>query len=163
MDFGGTFQFPIDFDYITDTITGNEKEKTSATSYTWTPLPVTKIGSVGEGTETSFPLPEGIVPSSAKEILVFVVVEAGPVGEVPERGCVLRVFTEEGGRKKGDTDKEKQLPYTKYIYVRSQKMTTFSTSHNLWLPLTTDRRVAVEMQQGRPTVLNCDLYLIGYR
>lgn len=159
-DFGAAFEFPVSMDDIREAVAGKGGDSASGCHSTWTPLPMRKLESTSDGAKNIFPLPHGVLPSSATEILVFAIIEVNPVGDGKEEELVFTVSTREGRQESGD---KAMPPYAMHGHVWSHKTMISRSSHNFWLPLTTERYVTVETLQGGPLKLNCTLYLTGYR
>lgn len=167
-DFGAAFEFPLSMDDIREVVTG--KDSTSRCQSTWTPLPMQKLDSTSDGAKHFFPLPPGVLPSSATEVLVFVILEVDPVGDAKEEELVFTVSTRDSRQQSGGKDSggkesgaKTVLPYAMHVHLWSHKTIVSRSSHNFWLPLTTERYVIVEPLHGGPVKPNCTLYLTGYR
>lgn len=159
-DFGAAFEFPISLDDIREAITGKGSDSANRGHSTWTPVPMRKLEPISEGAKNFFTIPHGVLPSHATDILVFVIIEVDPVGDGKEEELLFVVSTREGKQKSED---KTVLPYAMYVHMWSHKTMRSSSSHNLWLPLTTERYVTVETLHGGQLKLTCTLYLTGYR
>ena len=118
----------------------------------WTSVPITRFGSSNlQHTGTlAYDIPS-MIPSSAKEVLVFVFAQAGNSG--PNQGHNIKIYTEQN-----------QKQYEKYIYLRSYGQSAWNTnSDNLWFPMTSGRQVFVESTLAHTGSIGVYLNAIGYR
>jgi hypothetical protein len=101
----------------------------------------------------SFFIP-GIIPSTASEVLVYAVVNAG----WNDRSSTinLKFFTQIGG-----------IKYEKYLPLVAYRQSALNTnSDNMWFPMPPDRRVFLyappAYESGNHSV-SATIYVIGYR
>lgn len=120
---------------------------------TWTSVPMTQIGTInfGQIATQSFVIPS-VIPSSAKEVLVYVYVHEGwshPRDQITH----LKIYTEEGSSK-----------YIKYTSIHAYNGDSWAyNSENMWFPMTSNRRVYVEMPKVTTGNVGGYIYVIGYR
>ena len=121
---------------------------------TWTSVPMTSIGSseLHHTGTLAYDIP-AVIPSSAKEVLVLATVHAGNAGP---NDCIhyIKIYTQYNqGRR-----------YEKYIVVKSYKQEAWSTnSDNLWLPVTADRKIFVELNKAHTGNIDFTLHATGHR
>ena len=119
----------------------------------WTSIPKTSIGSSSfrsTGT-TSFVLPAA-VPNDAKEVLLYVIVNVGSSGPRDARSDI-KLYTEEGANK-----------YEQYIGIHTYGQSAWSTnSDNLWFPMTSNRRVYMQVPRTHSGNVDIQIYVVGYR
>ena len=122
---------------------------------TWNSLAMIQIASTSSirysGT-LSYNLPSE-VPSTAKEVLLFVNFEHGYSG--PDRTTYFKIYTQED-----------DSHYEKYASLHTYSQSAWNTnSENMWLPVTSNRRVYVAKQGNTNLTRNLHfyMYVIGYR
>ena len=93
-----------------------------------------------------------VIPSSAKEVLIFANVEVGNSGPSSQQHYI-KIYTQQGSQQ-----------FEKYIFVVTYPQNARSTnSDNLWFPMTTGRQVFVELGHAHTGHINLYLFAIGYR
>ena len=120
----------------------------------WTSVPMTNIGSseLQHAGTLAYDIP-AVIPNSAREILVLATVHAGNAGP-NDRIHYIKIYTH--------CDLNQR--YEKYIAVKSYNQDAWSTnSDNLWFPITSDRKIFVELNAGHTGHMNFTLHAIGYR
>ena len=116
---------------------------------TWTQIETTHLGcSTLQSTgTTTFNLPSSI-PNGAKEFLVYVQVRVGTSGPRDKRSN-LKIYTEEGNKK-----------YGQYIGVHAYDQ---DASDNMWFPLTSNRKIYLEVPNVHSRQVKLHISAIGYR
>ena len=120
--------------------------------YNWTSVTKTLIGSstLQHAGTISFTIPS-IIPSSAREVLVYVALRDGSVARGPQND--IKIFTQLGTTR-----------YEKYIYLHSWDTSGHDTnSNNLWFPMPTNRRIYLTLPQAHSLWVYARLLAIGYR
>ena len=99
----------------------------------------------------SYGLPN-TVPSTAKEVLLFVVLQAG-YSYPHDQKIFIKVYTENNGKR-----------FEQYIFaITYRRNNDWSySSDNMWFPMTTNRRVYVESPRALSGVAML-VHVIGYR
>lgn len=134
----------------THTLTVGEKS-TSVAPY-WTSIPITLIQKfeLSYAETHTLEIPYSI-PDSAKEVLVYAVINAGASG--PDWRTNIRIYTQEGYNR-----------YEKYLAVHSYPQSAWSTnSDNMWFPITSERKLYVCVPTGDEGNVDIEVYVIGYR
>ena len=128
-----------------------------ASAVNWTSIPMSVIGKhelTVTGTLSNTMPPE--IPSNAKEVLIFCVVQVAstqPSGH-PQ---YIKIYTREnfGG---------KYMQYEKYMYALPYPQNAVVTnSDNFWLPMTTNRLLFIQLTTVFRGNAGVNLYAIGYR
>ena len=116
---------------------------------TWTQIKTTHLGcSTLQSTgTTTFNLPSSI-PNGAKEFLAYVQVRVGTSGPRDKRSN-LKIYTEEGNKK-----------YGQYIRVHAYDQ---DASDNMWFPLTSNRKIYLEVPNVHSRQVKLHISAIGYR
>ena len=116
---------------------------------TWTQIKTTHLGcSTLQSTgTTTFNLPSSI-PNGAKEFLAYVQVRVGTSGPRDKRSN-LKIYTEEGNKK-----------YGQYIGVHAYDQ---DASDNMWFPLTSNRKIYLEVPNVHSRQVKLHISAIGYR
>ncbi len=118
----------------------------------WTSVTRTSIGSsnVQQTGTIAYDIPS-VIPSSAKEVLVFASVDVGRSG--PDRSHFVKIYTQQAERQ-----------YEKYVMFHTHSQNAWSTnSDNLWFPMTSGRQVFVELTYAHTGNVVVSLHAIGYR
>ena len=127
-------------------------------NFNWTSIPRTEIGSStlrANQAFQSYRLPS-YVPSTAKEVLVHVIVMCGRFGDYPNQ--YIKLYAKDGLKQ-----------YEKYIFMRSWNTNSIavnSNSDNMWFPVTSDRKIHMEVPgaaEQRCPDSNGKVFVIGYR
>jgi prefoldin subunit 5 len=116
---------------------------------TWTQIKITHLGcSTLQSTGTTpFNFPSSI-PNSAKEVLVYVQVQVGSSGPRDSRSN-LKIYTEEGSKQ-----------YEQFIGVHAYDQ---DASGNMWFPLTSNRKIHLEVPIVHSRKVKFHISAIGYR
>ena len=119
---------------------------------TWTSVTKRYIGSsnLQHASTMTFTIPN-IIPSSAREVLIYVGVKIGQSNNGPNHD--LKVFTQIGTNK-----------YEKYLMSHSWHQLAINTnSENMWFPMPPNRRVYLTVPTAYGRRAAAYLYAIGYR
>ena len=120
--------------------------------HNWTTISKSLIGpsKLQNAGTSSYTIPSD-VPSSAREVLVYVSVRDGSVARGPKND--VKIYTQIGITR-----------YEKYIILYSCDVPGFKiNSDNMWFPMPTDRRVYLTLPQDHSRWVTTRLYVIGYR
>ena len=118
----------------------------------WTSVTKTSIGSsnLQHASTMTFTIPN-IIPSSAREVLIFVGASSGYSNRGPYHD--LKVFTQIGTNR-----------YEKYLTLYSYEQSAWNTnSDNMWFPMPPNRRVYLTVPAAHGNYVNARLFAIGYR
>lgn len=119
----------------------------------WTSVSMIMIGySTLQHTGTlAYDIPS-IIPSSAKEVLIFVNLRIGDSGP-SNRVHYIKIYTEENSQQ-----------YEQYIIMTSYNQNAYNTnSDNMWFPMTSGRQVFVKLSNSHTGNIQLILNAIGYR
>ena len=121
--------------------------------FNWTSVPITQIGTSNHqhaGT-LSFTIPS-VIPSSAREVLVYAGVHSGGSNlRGPKKS--IKVFTQIGTTR-----------YEKYLYLYSWTQNAVNTnSDNMWFPMPPNRRVYLTVPAAHGTNVDALIHVIGYQ
>jgi len=141
---------------ITFTNTGDivsHKRGGTVTGVKWNPLGKIHLGTLPLNTITtvSYNIPVS-VPPDAKEVLVYMYARTGVAN--PDSDLELRIYTKEG-----------TIEYSYYLLIHGYNQSAWSyNSDNLWLPVTSDRKIYVQSIGTRMTGYRVgNIYVLGYR
>jgi hypothetical protein len=134
------------------------EEKSSVRKYAtsapyWTSIPIEYIAKfeLTYSATHTLDIPYA-VPDSAKEVLVYAVLNVGASG--PDSRFNIQIYTQEDYNHR----------YAKYIAVHPYPQSAWSTnSENLWFPMTSDRKFYVNIPRSDEGNSDIELYVIGYR
>ena len=118
----------------------------------WTSIAKTQIGTsnLQHASTMTFTIPN-IIPSSAREVLIFVGASSGGSNRGPYHD--LKVFTQIGTTK-----------YEKYLTLYSWNQNAINTnSDNMWFPMPPNRRVYLTVPAAHGRYADARLFAIGYR
>lgn len=121
-------------------------------SGTWTSVEMTEIGRshFRHRTTHAFSIPD-VIPTTAREVLVYAYFEDGYSS--PDQVTHFKVYTEEVTTK-----------YIKYISIHSYSGYSWAyNSDNMWFPLTSNRRVYIEVPKVTTENVGGYIYVTGYR
>ena len=121
-------------------------------TYNWTSVPKTSIGTsnLQHAATFSYTIPN-LIPSAAKEVLVYVRVSSSYSNQGPYHD--IKIFTQIGTNM-----------YEKYIFLSSLNQDAINTnSDNMWFPMPPNRRVYLTLPAAHGNNVNANLYVIGYR
>ena len=119
----------------------------------WTSVEMTEIGHshFRHRTTHAFSIP-AVIPTTAREVLVYAYVEDG-ASHPRDQVTHFKVFTEEVTTK-----------YIKYISIHAYNGDSWAyNSDNMWFPLTSNRRVYLEVPQVNSGNVKGTIYVTGYR
>ncbi len=119
---------------------------------TWTSVDLTQIGSTNfRSTGTlSFEIP-ALIPDDAIEVLLYVYFYAHNSGGSASH---FKIYTEE------DDGKE----YAKYMTLRTGSRSYYDVNtDNLWFPMTSSRRVFLNVPNAHSGSIGAQLFVTGYR
>ena len=117
----------------------------------WTSVTKTSIGSsdLRHASTMTFTIPN-IIPSSAREVLIFVGIHSGTSDRGPNHD--LKVFTQIGTNR-----------YEKYLTLYSWTQDAWNTnSDNMWFPMPPNRRVYLTVPAIHGRNAGARLFAIGY-
>ena len=119
----------------------------------WTSVSMTEIGRSNlQHTGTLVYDVPSIVPSSAREVLIFVNIRVGYTGP-SDLAHYIKIYTEENNQQ-----------YDQYIYIKTYPQVAYITnSDNMWFPMTSGRQVFVKLSTSHTGNLRLILHAIGYR
>ena len=124
----------------------------TANQVTWTSVSMTTIGGsdlTEAGTE-NYTIPD-VIPSNAREVLIYVVVNSG----YSSRGTYNNI--------KISTQIESNS-YEQYIRLDSWDQSAINTnSDNMWFPMPPNRRVYLTVSTAYRSNAGAQIYVIGYR
>jgi len=121
---------------------------------TWTSVPQTKIASsklqIAETTSYNIP---SVIPSTAREVFVFVGAFQGVTGYVGHSDS-LKIYTLQGANR-----------YEQYLYLfpYNHNSVINTNSDNLWFPMPTNRMIYLEVPVAQGPNSEAELFVIGYR
>ena len=119
----------------------------------WTSVSTTSFVNAGfqEASIRAFTIPS-VIPSTAREVLLYVVIQVGSTG--PHFGWdYVQLYTQ-----------EKSVKYTKLLGFATYEQEAWSTnSENMWFPMTTDRQLYVQMFNAYTGHIYFFVSAIGYR
>ena len=119
----------------------------------WTSVPMTHIGDINfkQVSTLHYPIP-AVIPSSANEVMVYAVIQVGDSGPNTAHDHV-KIYTQ-----------EKDRQYSKYLGFATYHQNAWSTnSENMWFPMTTDRRLFVQVYTVHTNRIVLSIAAIGYR
>ena len=97
----------------------------------------------------SYTIPN-VIPSTAKEVLVYVSLYIGDAILAIEH---VKIFTQEG-----------KNTYDKYLYVYSYPQSAVNgNSDNMWFPMPSKRRIMITITKDHGNNCYAQLFAIGYR
>ena len=98
----------------------------------------------------SFDIPAA-VPETACEVLVYVYVIKGTATEYSSN---MKIYTESNMNRR----------FEKYLHIYTYPQSAVSTvSENMFLPVTSDRKIHVRLTRTHPGNVSGYVYIIGYR
>jgi hypothetical protein len=132
-------------------------QTTSTESYSptkWISVTKTQFGhsTLQEAGTFSFTIPD-VIPSTAREVLIYVAVNDGSESIRPNDD--IKIFTQ-----------IKTTKYEKYLFMVSWRTTgghANTNSDNMWFPMPPNRMVYVTVDVAHTVWLNARLLAIGYR
>ena len=131
---------------------GSSTTQTPERKVTWTSVSRVLIGSsdIQTAATYSYTIPNSI-PNEAKEVLVLAVGRQGYSSR--DIDTYLKIYTLEGSSH-----------YEQYIYMHSYDQSAYNTvSDNLWFPMTSNRRIYLQVPNTNGGGNWVGLYAIGYR
>ena len=123
----------------------------SASPFNWTSVPITKFGDIPLTVpETfSFTIPS-IIPSDAKEVLLYVGVSSGNTIEQMQS---VKIFTQIGSH-----------TYAKYLMLYTYPQSAINAnSDNMWFPMPPNRSVLLTLTDKLTYNTKAQFFAIGYR
>jgi hypothetical protein len=139
------------------TLTAEEKStvrKYAPSAPYWTSIPIEYIAKfeLTYATTRTFDIPYA-VPDSAVEVLMYAVVNVGSSGLRNKRSNI-KMYTQDSYYHR----------YEQYIAVHAYPQSAWSTnSENLWFPMTSDRKIYVNVPRANEGNIDIEIYVIGYR
>ena len=130
---------------------GNTATSDASDAY-WTSIPITYLAKfeLSYAATHTVEIPYSI-PDSAQEVLVYTVVNVGASG--PDSRSNVKIYTQEDYK-----------TYAKYIAVHPYPQSAWSTnSENMWFPMTSNRKIYVNIPRGDEGNVDIEIYVIGYR
>ena len=124
----------------------------SLISVPWTPVNKTQIGSddLNAATTLSYSIPS-IIPSTAREVLVYPTVRCGT--STIDMGADITYYVEVNG-----------VRYEHFLYMHGYPQNAYNTnSDNMWFPMPSNRMVYVEVPLAFPRYCHTFVSVIGYR
>ena len=121
-------------------------------SVEWESTGIIHIGSINmQSTNTqSFVIPEA-VPSTAREVLVYVHVKKGGSEDT---FCNMKIYTESSPTRR----------FEKYLPIQTFSQEAVSTvSENMFFPMTNNRQIYVHLTRSHRSWLAGQIHIIGYR
>ena len=118
----------------------------------WIKLPLTSIGEVNlEDTNVQLFSFGDFIPLHTQEVLLYAYVQIGsPINIVNH----IRYYTQYGD----------DLQFDMYLYVTGPAQNGFTmASANMWLPVTAEQRVRVQVPNAISGNKDARVYIIGYR
>ena len=122
-------------------------------AYYWTSIPITNIAKfeLSYATTHTIDIPYSI-PDGAQEVLAYAVINVGASGLSNKRSNV-QIYTQEDYKS-----------YAKYIAVHDYPQSAWSTnSENMWFPMTSNRKIYINVPRANEGNVDIELYVIGYR
>ena len=120
-------------------------------SATWTSVPLTTIGTsnLQHAGTLAYTIPR-VIPSTAREVLVLASIYCGYTPTIYQH---IKIYTQQGTNH-----------YEKYLFMFSHAQDAINTnSDNMWFPMTTNRRIYMEIPSAHGGHCGGLLKAIGYR
>ena len=141
------------FQKLSAPLQASQQQQQCSCSYsaTWTSVPLTAIGSnnLRRAGTLSYTIPS-VIPSSASEVLVLAGIYCGSSSTLHQH---IKIYTKEGTKR-----------YEKYLQMYSHPQTGRNTnSDNMWFPMTSNRKIYMEIPSAHGSNCEGQLNAIGYR
>ena len=125
----------------------------SSNNVEWESITLEQIGTINmrSTSEQSFIIPVSSIPTTAKEVLVYIYAF---MGSSSSRTSLMTIHTEKSHTRK----------FKKYLPIKTYHQSAWSSvSENMWFPLTSNRRIYVKLSSVTTGNVSGYINVIGYR